>query len=188
MIVMKNAKWVLICISLLIVSILAFTQAKQPLRVVPNLDSAQYAGEWYELARIPNRYQKRCAGEVIARYTPRPDGTITVFNRCNLQDGKQIQVEGVARFAGKGQPNSVLKVRFAPAWLSFIPQVWGDYQVIALSPDYTHAVVGDPDRKYLWILSRTPVLDNETYLQLVEEARSQKFDVSLLQKTRQLQK
>ena len=87
------------------------------------------------------------------QYTLQPSGKISVLNRCRLENGGQIQAEDVARVAGKGQPNSILKVRFAPAFLSFIPQVWGDYRIIALSPDYTYALVGDPAREYLWILS-----------------------------------
>src|SRR6185503_18012098 len=114
-----------------------------------------------------------------------PGGNISVLNRCRLENGEQTQATGVARVAGKGQPKSILKVRFAPAFLSIIPQVWGDYQIIALSPDYTHAVVGDPSREYLWILSRSPQMDDATYNRLVEEARTQGFDVSRVQKTRQ---
>jgi apolipoprotein D and lipocalin family protein len=160
-------------------------QGKRQLRVVPEVDLARYAGQWYEVARFPNRFQKRCAGEVTAQYTLQPSGKISVLNRCRLENGEQIEAEGVARVAGKGQPNSILKVRFAPAFLSFLPQVWGDYQIVALSPDYTHALVGDPAREYLWILSRSPQMDDATYNRLVEEARAQGFDVSRLQKTRQ---
>ena len=119
------------------------------------------------------------------QYTLQPSGKISVLNRCRLENGGQIQAEDVARVAGKGQPNSILKVRFAPAFLSFIPQVWGDYRIIALSPDYTYALVGDPAREYLWILSRSRQMDDATYNQLVEEARAQGFEVSRLQKTRQ---
>jgi apolipoprotein D and lipocalin family protein len=164
---------------------LAYAQGKRPLRVVPEVDLARYAGQWYEIARFPNRFQKRCAGEVTAQYTLQSSGKISVLNRCRLESGEQIAAEGVARVAGKGQPNSILKVRFAPAFLSFIPQVWGDYQIIALSQDYTYALVGDPAREYLWILSRSPQMDDATYNQLVDEARAQDFDVSRLQKTRQ---
>jgi len=160
-------------------------QQKGPLRVVPEVDLVRYSGQWYEIARLPNSFQKRCAGEVTATYTLWSDGRISVLNRCRGENGVDIQVEGVARLAGKGQPNSVLKVRFAPAYLSFIPWVWGDYQIIALSPDYTHALVGDPGREYLWILSRSPQMEDDTYDRLVEEAKAQGFDVSRLQKTRQ---
>ena len=164
---------------------LVHAQKKTPLRVVPGVDVIRYAGEWYEIARFPNRFQKRCAGEVTASYTLQPNGRISVVNRCRLENGEQIEAVGVARIAGKGQPNSILKVRFAPAFLSFLPQVWGDYQIMALSPDYTYALVGDPGRAYLWILSRTPQLDDATYDRLIEEARAQGFDASGIQKTRQ---
>jgi len=139
-----NKRIVLIagCLAILSAIGLAYAQGRSPLRVVPEVDLARYAGQWYEIARFPNRFQKRCAGEVTAQYTLQPSGKISVLNRCRLENGGQIQAEGVARVASKGQPNSILKVRFAPAFLSFIPQVWGDYQIIALSPDYTHALVG----------------------------------------------
>jgi apolipoprotein D and lipocalin family protein len=181
-----NKRIVLIagCLATLSAIGLAHAQGK-PLRVVPEVDLARYAGQWYEIARFPNRFQKRCAGEVTAQYTLQPSGKISVLNRCRLENGGQIQAEGVARVVGKGQPNSILKVRFAPAFLSFVPQVWGDYQIIALSPDYTYALVGDPAREYLWILSRSPQMDDAIYNRLVEEARAQGFDVSRLRKTRQ---
>ena len=160
-------------------------QTKQPLRVVPMVDLARYAGQWYEIARFPNRFQKRCAGDVTANYVLKPDGEVSVTNRCSLDNGERIEAEGVARVADKGKPNSILKVRFAPAFLSFLPQVWGDYQILALAPDYSYSLVGDPGREYLWVLSRSPRMDSATYDRLVEEAQAQGFDTMLLQKTRQ---
>jgi apolipoprotein D and lipocalin family protein len=182
---MKNGIVLLVCL-ISMISVIGAVQAekKTPLRVVPSVDLDRYSGRWYEIARFPNRFQKKCAGEVIAEYT-RSDGNITVLNSCRLEDGNQIQAEGVARLAGNGKPNSVLKVRFAPSFLSFLPQVWGDYQIISLSPDYTHALVGDPGREYLWILSRSPRMDSATYDRLVAEASAQGFDTHMLQKTRQ---
>lgn len=153
------------------------------LQVVPDVDLARYAGLWHEVARLPNRFQKKCVGDVSARYTLRPDGRVTVVNRCRIEDGTFIEATGVARRAHKDKPNSIFKVRFAPVVLSFIPQVWGDYQIMALSPDYQHAVIGAPNRKYLWILSRSPEIDSSTYQTLVEEARQQGFNVDLLQRT-----
>src|SRR6185369_4177077 len=117
------------CLAALAAIAVAPAQGKHPLRVVPEVDLVRYAGQWYEIARFPNRFQKRCAGEVTANYTLQTSGKISVLNRCRLENGEQIQAVGVARVAGKGQPNSILKVRFAPALLSFIPQVWGDYQI-----------------------------------------------------------
>jgi apolipoprotein D and lipocalin family protein len=158
---------------------------KSALRVVPQVDFGRYAGRWYEIARLPNRFQEKCAGQVTATYSQEPNGQIRVVNRCRQSNGEHIEAEGVAKLAGRNQPNSKLKVRFAPGFLSFLPMVWGDYQIIALASDYSHALVGSPDRKYLWILSRTPQLDEATYNRLVEEARSQGFDVMQLMKTRQ---
>ena len=157
----------------------------RPLSVVTDVDLTRYAGLWYEIARLPNRFQKKCAKDVTAHYTLRTDGKISVLNQCRLEDGTLIKAAGVARRAGKGTPDSMLKVRFAPAILSFIPQVWGDYQILALSPDYRYAVVGSPDRSYLWILSRSPEMDPGTYRKLVEECRQQGFNVERLQRTPQ---
>jgi apolipoprotein D and lipocalin family protein len=184
---MRMNRRLLIVSCLVLLSTIGVTQAeeKQPLDVVPKVDLARYAGQWYEIARLPNRFQKRCAGEVTANYTLKANGTIEVINRCRLQDGGEIQAEGVARVADRDKPNSILKVRFAPGFLSFIPQVWGDYQIIELSPDYTHALVGDPGREYLWILSRSRRIKDATYDHLVQKAREQGFDTSRLQKTSQ---
>jgi apolipoprotein D and lipocalin family protein len=149
------------------------------------VDLDRYQGRWYEIARLPNSFQSQCAADVTADYEVQPDGRIAVLNRCRKEDGEQIQAEGVARAAGEGTPSSMLEVRFAPGFLSFLPQVWGDYQIIALAPDYSYAMVGEPGRDYLWILSRTPRMDSGTYNRLVEEAQAQGFEVRRLMKTRQ---
>jgi apolipoprotein D and lipocalin family protein len=157
---------------------------KEPLRVVASVDLPRYAGLWYEVARLPNRFEEKCAGDVTAEYTLGEKGRIRVVNRCRKRDGKMAEAVGEARLADRGGPNSRLKVRFAPAFLSFLPAVWGDYQIIDLAPDYSHAVVGAPDRKYLWVLSRNPRMDEAAYLRLLESARSQGFDVSRMIRTR----
>jgi apolipoprotein D and lipocalin family protein len=147
------------------------------------VDLARYAGRWYEIARLPNRFQERCAGDVAATYTLRADGRVTVLNECRKSDGSIAHAEGVARRAEEAGPASRLKVRFAPAWLSFLPLVWGDYWILELDPDYRHALVGDPSRKYLWILSRTPELDDAEYASLVAAAARKGFDVGGLRRT-----
>ncbi|HEX8189983.1 MAG TPA: lipocalin family protein [Pyrinomonadaceae bacterium] len=159
-------------------------KAKEPLRVVPSVDLPRYAGLWYEVARLPNRFEEKCAGDVSAEYTPKGADRLRVVNRCRKRDGEMAEAVGEAKLADKRGPNSRLKVRFAPAFLSLLPAVWGDYQIMELAPDYTHAVVGDPSRKYLWILSRNPRMDEATYLRLLEAARSQGFDVSRMIRTR----
>src|SRR6187549_2943513 len=117
----------------------------RPLRVVETVDYQKYAGTWYEIARLPNRFEKKCVGDITATYTVRTDGRIDVKNRCREKDGTFTDAIGIARRV-EGQPPSVLKVRFAPAFLSWLPAVWGDYQIIDLAPDYSHVVVGSPSR------------------------------------------
>ncbi|HET9220196.1 MAG TPA: lipocalin family protein [Terriglobia bacterium] len=86
------------CLATLSAIGLAYAQGKRPLRVVSEVDLARYAGQWYEIARFPNRFQKRCAGEVTAQYALQPSGKISVLNRCRLENGGQIQAEGVLSF------------------------------------------------------------------------------------------
>jgi apolipoprotein D and lipocalin family protein len=163
-------------------TVLAISDAK-PLTVVNNLDPSKYGGRWFEIARLPNRFQDKCASDVTAEYQVRSQGGFTVVNRCRNARGEVTDASGVAR-STNGAPASVLKVRFAPAVLSVLPFVWGDYQVIALDDGHTYSVVGTPDREYLWILARQPQMAAAQYDQLVELARTQGFDVERLEKTR----
>ncbi|HVF68499.1 MAG TPA: lipocalin family protein [Pyrinomonadaceae bacterium] len=156
---------------------------KTPLSVVPFVDLTRYSGRWYEIARLPNRFEEKCAADVTAEYTVLGDSRLKVVNRCRRKDGGASEAEGVAKLADKGGASSRLKVRFAPGFLSFLPVVWGNYQVIELAPDYGHALVGEPGRKYLWILSRTPRMDEETYGRLTERAAAEGFDVTKLVRT-----
>lgn len=123
-------------------------------RSVPQLDISRYAGQWHEIARLPNYFQRDCASDVTAQYILRDDGLLGVRNACRDHDGEIQAYEGIARRIA-GHPGR-LQVRFAPEWLDWVPFVWADYWVIDLDPDYQWAVVGGPDRKYLWILSRMP--------------------------------
>jgi apolipoprotein D and lipocalin family protein len=156
---------------------------KAPLRVVPSVDLTRYEGLWYEIARLPNRFQNDCAGDVTANYTLLNENRIEVINRCRRKDGTFTKAKGVARLADDEGPNSRLKVRFAPSFLSFLPFVWGDYQIIELASDYSYALVGEPGRKYLWILSRNPEMDANTFAALKAVAVSQGFDVGPLIRT-----
>jgi apolipoprotein D and lipocalin family protein len=165
---------------MLLAALVVKAEKKEPLRVVSSVDLARYAGRWYEVARLPNRFEEKCAGDVTAEYRLVKTDRIKVVNRCRKVDGGTTGAEGAARLKDRKGPNSRLKVRFAPSFLSFLPFVWGDYQIMELAPDYSHALVGDPSRKYLWVLSRTPQMDEQTYRRLVESARAQGFDVSRL--------
>ena len=160
-------------------------QSSGDLKVVPELDLNRYAGLWYEIARLPNRFQKMCVSDVTATYELLDDGKVSVTNACLDSKGATERAEGIARVANSEGPTSKLEVRFAPSFLSFLPFVWGDYWVIDLDPDYRYAVVGNPDRSYLWILSRTPELDSSVFEQILGKIDAQGYDTSLLVKTLQ---
>jgi apolipoprotein D and lipocalin family protein len=154
-----------------------------PVHAVPFVDLDRYAGDWFEIARFPNRFQRQCVGDVRATYTRRPDGRVDVVNRCRTAEG-ETEARGVARIVDE-RTFAKLKVRFAPAWLSWLPMVWGDYWIIGLAPDYSWAVVGDPGRNYLWILARTPRLEKESIAAARALARGNGFDVERLALTSQ---
>jgi apolipoprotein D and lipocalin family protein len=153
-----------------------------PVKTITSLDVPRYLGTWYELAKFPNWFQKKCVGNTKAEYSLRPDGNLKVLNSCKTANGEVSDAEGTARQIGaKDSPR--LEVRFAPAWLSFLPMVWGDYWVIDLDPQYQVAAVSDPKREYLWVLSRTPQLDSRIYDDLLLRLKHQQFDVRKLELT-----
>lgn len=133
----------------------AQTVGRNPvLAVVPQVDWSRYAGKWFEVARLPNSFQRKCVADVTAQYSALPSGTIQVVNQCRRDDRDLDGATGEARQVA-GEP-SKLQVRFAPRWLGWLPAVWGDYWVIGLDDSYQTALVGTPDREFLWLLSRTP--------------------------------
>jgi len=153
-------------------------------KTIAALDVPRYLGTWYEIAKFPNWFQKKCVGNTRAVYSLRPDGMLKVMNSCKTADGNTSEAEGTARQIGpKDSPK--LEVRFAPAWLSFLPMVWGDYWVIDLDSQYQVAAVSDPRREYLWILSRAPQLDRKAYDELLQRLQAQQFDVRKLELTSQ---
>lgn len=152
---------------------------RAPLQVVAPVDLKRYAGLWHEQARLPNRFEKQCAGPVTAEYNLRDDGSVEVRNRCILADGSFDESVGSARVVPvAGQPGAGrLEVRFVPDWLAWLPMVWGDYWILKLDRDYQVALVGTPDRKDLWVLSRAPVLDELSLRAELDYARTLGFDV-----------
>jgi apolipoprotein D and lipocalin family protein len=154
-------------------------------KTIPSLDVPRYMGAWYEIAKFPNWFQKKCVSNTQAVYSVRPDGNLKVLNSCKTADGEISQAEGTARQVGPSD-SPKLEVRFAPAWLSFLPMVWGDYWVIDLDSQYEVAAVSDPKREYLWILSRTPQLDKKSYDALLLRLQNQQFDTRKLEPTQQL--
>jgi apolipoprotein D and lipocalin family protein len=129
-----------------------------PLETVPELDVSRYVGVWHQIAHFPNRFQAHCVGDTTAEYSLLKDGRLRVHNRCRRADGTFDEALGVARRNAAYDRPGILQVRFAPAWLSFLSRVRGDYWILALEDDYSAVLIGTPDREYLWILARTPTL------------------------------
>jgi len=159
----------------IIVLILAACSAGNhpPLAVVDSVDLSRYLGRWYEIARLPNSFQKRCVCS-SAEYELNDDGTIRVVNSCLKGDvkGETEQATGKA-FIVDGSNNAKLRVQF------FWP-FRGDYWIIELDEQYQWAVVGTPNRKYLWILARDRNMDETTYSMLLERIAAKGFDTTML--------
>jgi len=151
---------------------------RDPLEVVASVDLARYTGRWYEIARLPNRFEKKCADSVTATYALRPDGKIDVTNRCRKSSGEFTTAKGKAKIVDQ-KTNAKLKVTF------FWP-FYGDYWILELGQNYEYAVVGDPSRKYLWILSRTPQIDEALYNQLLANMAKRGFATERMIRTTQL--
>ena len=172
--------------SLILVSSPAIAQdaASIPVKTIPSLDVPRYLGTWYEIAKFPNWFQKKCVGNTKAVYSKRDDGNLRVLNSCKTANGEVSVAQGTARQIGASD-SPKLEVRFAPDWLSFLPLVWGDYWVIDLDTQYQVAAVSDPRREYLWVLSRTPELDSTIYNALLQRLQAQQFDIRKLELTKQ---
>jgi apolipoprotein D and lipocalin family protein len=157
------------------IAALALRAQDKPLETVKNVDINRYLGKWYEIAAFPQYFQKGCSC-TTAEYSIKENGTIQVKNDC-IKKGKSSGIIGKAFIADK-KSNAKLDVQF------FWP-FKGKYWIIALAPDYSYAVVGHPNRKYLWILNRKPVMNDQTYNHLVALAANKGFDIRNLVRTNQ---
>ncbi|MEZ7501073.1 lipocalin family protein [Psychrobacter sp. Arc29] len=143
---------------------------------VDSVDLNEYAGTWYEIGRLPMYFQRKCAGDVTANYAQKDDGSgITVTNKCVSEDGSGIVAEGLAKPVDES--GSKLKVTFLPKWIRWIPVGRADYWVLARDADYKTALVGTPDKKYLWLLARSPNISQETYTKYRQIAQQQGYDL-----------
>jgi apolipoprotein D and lipocalin family protein len=155
------------------IAALALHAQDRPLETVQYVELDKYLGKWYEIAAFPQSFEKGCS-HTYAEYSLNNDGSIRVTNTC-IKDGKVKVANGKATVTDK-KTNAKLAVQF------FWP-FKGKYWIIGLGHDYSYAVVGHPNRKYLWILSRKPVMDSQTYNHLVVLATNKGFDVRKLVKT-----
>jgi apolipoprotein D and lipocalin family protein len=165
--------------TLILIFMITAVSNSQTLQTVPNVDLKKYAGKWYEIASYPQRFQKGC-NCTTAEYTLSEKGFVIVENRCNKDsiNGKQSYIKGKA-FVENNSGNAKLKVQF------FWP-ITGKYWIIDLATDYSYAVVSHPNKKYLWILSRTPKMDDAIYQQILSRLKEKGFDLSKLKITTQI--
>lgn len=143
---------------------------------VDNVDLAQYAGTWFEIGRLPMSFQKKCASDVTATYTPNTDGSIQVLNACAKNDGTMMSAKGQAKPVDAS--GSKLKVTFLPSWIRWLPVGRADYWVLARDGSYQTALVGTPNQKYLWLLARTPNISQDTYTKYRQIAQQQGYDLA----------
>ena len=151
-------------------------------KAVDAIDVQKYAGRWYEVARLPMYFQRNCASDVQAKYSLNSDKTIKVRNQCMNKEGKLDVSEGVAYPQNDG--NSQLKVSFLPKGLRWVPFSKGDYWVLRVDEDYQVALVGGPSHRYLWLLSRTPDVDEAVIEDYLNTAKAQGYDLSKLIRTK----
>jgi apolipoprotein D and lipocalin family protein len=165
-----------IVLAALLFSFAAGAKSLPPVKTVDHVDLKQYLGRWYEIASYPQNFQEGCVAST-ADYSLKKNGDIQVINQCRMHtlDGEINKAVGVAKVVDR-QTNAKLKVTF------FWP-FYGKYWIIDLADDYRYAVVGHPDRTYLWILSRAPSISQNDLAGILERLENQKFDLAKLRYT-----
>ena len=159
-----------------------------PLQALPSLEVAPYMGTWYQVAWIPNRFQKQCVSDTAATYRDLGNGSVEVLNRCKLADGKGDSVlglarppAGVARIEGGKLIPARLEVSFLPAWLRWTGIGWGAYWVVDLAADGRYAIVSEASREYLWVLARQPALTPSDDAAVKAKLQALGFDLTRVQ-------
>lgn len=175
---------ILASVSLASLAALASAAAPSAVQSLPELAVTSYMGRWYQVALYPNRFQRQCQSDTSAEYRRLPDGTVEVANRCRLADGRLDEAIGLARptgqLAGDRLRPAQLEVSFLPSWLRWLPVGWGRYWVIQLADDGRYAVVSEPSREFLWVLSRTPQLSPADESAIRSKLVEQGFDLQRL--------
>ena len=156
---------------------LAVADSGAPLETVAHVDLGRYLGKWYEIARYPNRFERKCDRDVTAEYSMKDNGAIRVVNTCAMASGKSDQSAGTARVVDTAT-NAKLKVTF------FWP-FYGKYWVIGLGDSYDYAVVGEPSREYLWILARSAGMSDAEYQNILRQVTAKGYDAGKLVRTKQ---
>lgn len=148
-----------------------------PMPTVDKVEVERYLGKWYEIAVIPNRFQSMCVADTRAEYR-KDENSIKVINRCRKQDGKIEVADGIAKIVD-GSNNAKLKV-------SFFRPFYGNYWILDLDPNYQWVLVGEPSRKYGWVLSRNMKLEPEQWQQAMKTAEKLGYKISDFKQSPQL--
>lgn len=165
---------------------MVYAQAK-PLHVADKVELDKYLGVWYEIARKPMSFQNQCDNNVTATYTFNENGNVLVDNRCTMKDGQQSHAIGEA-FVQNAPFNTKLKVSFLPESIRWLPIGRGDYWVLKADEDYQTVLVGEPRRKYMWVLSRSAHPDQAVVQDYLNYAKSVGYDLSDVIHTKQTAK
>jgi apolipoprotein D and lipocalin family protein len=167
-------RFLLPLLGILIAGVSVSPHAETTVASVDRVDLPRYAGQWYEIASFPMFFQRNCIGDTTANYALTPEGEVTVTNRCRTDSGFD---EAQGKAWAVTSSNAQLKVSFFWPFRS-------DYWVIGLDADYRWAVVGNPNRKYLWILSRSPQLPRNLLDAALQAATAQGYDLAQLRYTK----
>lgn len=186
---MKKIIFAAVLPALLIFTFSASAQKKNSdnmpeLQTVSSVNVQRYAGKWYEIARYPNKFQRKCVGNTTATYAAKADGTISVVNQCVLKDGALGKAEGEAKIVDTAS-NAKFETSFAPRYKSFLTSDWDNYWIVDLDENYQYAAVADPKRENLWILSRTPEMKDAVYQNILRRVEKLGFAPGKLTKTPQ---
>jgi apolipoprotein D and lipocalin family protein len=148
-----------------------------PLKPMPHVAIDRYLGLWHEIARLPNKHQIDCV-KSEAEYRRDDDGKIRIRNFCVKNDGTTKEVMGLLRLTNTEEAR--FRVNFVPGWLRFFGIGWGNYWILDLEENYRYAVVSEPKREFLWIVSRSPHMDQATLDLLLTRIKAWGFDTSHL--------
>lgn len=159
-------------------------QVQAQVQTVPYVDLQRYLGEWYEIAAIPQSFQKQCVSNTRAEYSEAENNSIKVVNSCATKDGDVSSAEGRARVVDTTS-SAKLRVTFVNILGRWIYLFGGDYWIIDLQPEYEYAVVGHPDRTYGWILSRTPSIDHDVLDEIGRNLMKNGYDLCEFRMTQQ---
>ena len=180
----RDIRWLggWIWIALLFPILFTFGGCKAPyeLKTAEGFAIEKYLGVWHQIALLPNHFQKDCFSNTQAEYTYLDSTSISVLNSCRTKSGQKLSASGIAIAERIPANFARLKVSFVPKWLNLMPFVWGDYWIIEIDSKYSSVLVGSPNRKYLWILSRDRFIQKEVFQKYMRVAKEQGFDVSSL--------